>query len=68
MKLVKFDMKLVKFDMKLVKFDMKLVKLTRQQSTIQHKHESFYPRVINNTDMTFSDKETALFGKRTRYN
>jgi len=39
---------------------MKLAKTTQEQTTVPHKHESFYPRVINNTNINFSDTGTSL--------
>ena len=46
----------------------KLKILTKQQETIPHKPHTFYPRVINNTDITFTNNETALLQKGLKYN
>jgi len=43
-------------------------KLTREQTTIPQKHESFYPVFINNTNKTFSNKQPALLEKEKNYN
>jgi hypothetical protein len=47
--------------------DIKLTILTRKQTIKPLQHISFYPRVINNTSIAFSDKENALLGKGLKY-
>jgi hypothetical protein len=42
---------------------MKLTRLTQKQTITPQKHNSLYPRVINNTNMTFSDKDNTLLVK-----
>jgi hypothetical protein len=54
--------------MKYKLLDDKLHKLAQQQRknpTAQHK---FYPRVVNNTDITFSEDEMTLLEKGPKYN
>ena len=47
---------------------MKLTKGTQGQTMIPQKHESFCARVINNTNITFSSRETSLLEKRLKFN
>jgi hypothetical protein len=42
--------------------------LTREQAIIPQKHEPFYPTVINNANITFSNKEPALLEKEKNDN
>jgi acetyl/propionyl-CoA carboxylase alpha subunit len=48
--------------------DTKLKKLAKGQTTIQQHNQSFYPRVINDTDITFSKQEMAMLQKGLKYN
>ena len=43
---------------------MKLTKLTKNQTITPREQHSLYPRIINNTNVTFSDKETILLKKK----
>jgi len=43
-------------------FDIKFKKLMQEQIKTPHKCVSFYPRVINNNDITFSNKELVFYG------
>jgi hypothetical protein len=45
------------------RLDHKLHKLTLQQTNFSKAHHTFYPRIVNNTDITFSSKETELLEK-----
>jgi hypothetical protein len=38
------------------KIDTKLTKLTEGQTITWQRHDPFYPRVINNINITFSEK------------
>jgi hypothetical protein len=44
--------------------DTKIRNLAQTQTTHQLQKQNFYPRVINNTDITFSKHETAMLQKR----
>jgi cobalamin-dependent methionine synthase I len=46
----------------------KLHSLTKEQTITPRVHHSFYPRVVNNTDITFSNKEAELLEKAPKYN
>jgi len=48
--------------------DHKLHKLTLEQINFPKAHHTFYPRIVNNTDITFSSKETELLEKGPKYN
>jgi hypothetical protein len=50
------------------KLDNKLNILTQSQTTIPHLKQNFHPRVINNTNITFTDHEMTLLQKGPRYN
>jgi hypothetical protein len=45
---------------------MKLTKLTQNQTITPREQHSLYPRIINNTNVTFSNKETILLKKKTQ--
>ena len=47
--------------------DDKLHRLAHQQTTPKEPH-TFFPRVINNTDITFSKNELSLLNKGPKYN
>jgi hypothetical protein len=49
------------------KLDQKLRKLKDTQKTVP-KENTFYPRVINKTNITFTDDELNLLGKGLKYN
>ena len=42
---------------------MKLKRLTQNQTITPRKHNSFYPTVINNTNIICSDQENTLLEK-----
>ena len=44
--------------------DMKLTKLTQKHTVTPQKHDSFYPWVVNNINITFFDKETTFLEKK----
>jgi hypothetical protein len=46
----------------------KLDNLSQSQTSTPQDKLSFYTRVINNTDITFSDNEMSLLQKGPRYN
>jgi hypothetical protein len=46
----------------------KLKRLTQLQTRTPQQRHAFYPRVINNTDIPFSDNEMALLQKGPKYN
>jgi hypothetical protein len=48
--------------------DRKLNKLTQMQTTCPLQKHRFYPRVINNTDIPFSNCEMSLLQKGLKYN
>jgi hypothetical protein len=48
--------------------DMKINKLEKTQTQNQEFHEQFYPRVINKTDISFSNDELSLLSKGLKYN
>jgi hypothetical protein len=48
--------------------DSKLLRLTQQQTTTPKDPHPFFPRVVNNTDITFSKTELDLLNKGPRYN
>ena len=48
--------------------DNKLQKLTQAQRTTPREHHTFHPRVINNTNIPFSNKEMRLLQKGLKYN
>ena len=48
--------------------DNKLTHLTQTQTKTPHKTHKFYPRVINNTNICFSNGGTALLQKGLKYN
>jgi hypothetical protein len=50
------------------KLDTKLKKLAKDQTAIQQHNQSFYPRVINDTDIIFSKQEMAMLQKGLKYN
>jgi hypothetical protein len=49
------------------KLDKKLKKLTQLQTTTPHLKQDFHSRVINNTDITFTDHEMTLLQKGPKY-
>jgi len=57
----------VKTHVKYQLLDNKLHKLAREQSNIPREHHTFYPRTVNNTDITFFNKETELLEKGPKY-
>jgi hypothetical protein len=58
----------VKTHVKYQLLDNKLHKLAQEQSNIPREHHTFYPRTVNNTDITFSNKEIELLEKGPKYN
>ena len=50
----------VTFKIKYNKRDTKLNTLRQEQIKTLHTRESFYPRAINKTDITFSNKQISL--------
>jgi len=48
--------------------DRKLTKLAQEQSKTPREKHSFYPRIINNANITFSNNETTLLEKGLKYN
>jgi len=46
----------------------KLHKLALEQTNVPKAHHTFYPRIVNNTDINFSSKEIALLEKGPKYN
>ena len=42
------------------KLDRKLINLTQAQTITPKQNHTFYPRVVNNTDITFTDHEISL--------
>jgi hypothetical protein len=48
--------------------DNKLNKLTKEQTTTPREKHTFHPRVINNTNITFSDNEMELLQKGPKFN
>ena len=48
--------------------DRKLQNLTRSQKTTPSTKHTFHPRVINNTDISFTDNEMKLLQKGLKYN
>jgi hypothetical protein len=48
--------------------DKKLNKLTQLQTKTPQQKHVFHPRVINNTDISFSDQEMSLLQKGPKYN
>jgi len=50
----------VAFKIKYSKLDTKLNKLRQEQINTPHTRVSFHPRVINKTDITFSNKQLSL--------
>jgi hypothetical protein len=46
----------------------KLHKLVLEQTNTPKAHHTFYPRIVNNTDITFSCKEIELLEKGPKYN
>jgi hypothetical protein len=53
---------------KYMNLDKKLSKLAQTQTTHQQHKHTFYPRVVNNTDISFSKQEMAMLQKRLKYN
>jgi hypothetical protein len=47
--------------------DSKLLRLSQHQTTTPQKHHPFFPRVVSNTDVTFSQTELDLLNKGPRY-
>ena len=45
---------------------MKPTKLTEKKTITPQNRNSFYPRVINETSITFLDQENTLLGEKTR--
>jgi hypothetical protein len=50
------------------KLDLKLNKLTEAQKVTPKQTQSFYPRVVNNTNIPFSNHEMTLLQKGLKYN
>ena len=50
------------------KLDRKLNNLTQTQTITPKQNHTFYPRVVNNTDITFTDHELSLLQKGPKYN
>ena len=50
------------------KLDNKLNKLTQLQTMTPHLKQDFHPRLINNTQITFTDNEMTLLQKGPKYN
>jgi hypothetical protein len=50
------------------RLDNKLHKLALEQTNTPKSHHTFYPRIVNNTDITFSSKEIELLEKGPKYN
>jgi len=50
------------------RLEQKLLNLSQNQVKTPAEHCTFYPRVINNTDITFSDNEITLLNKGFKYN
>ena len=50
------------------RLDNKLHNLAQQKTNSPRAHHTFYPRIVNNTDITFSSKETGLLQKGPKYN
>jgi len=48
--------------------NLKIQKLAQEQTIKPEKHVTFYPRVVNNTDITFTNKEITLLQKGPKYN
>ena len=48
--------------------DNKLLRLTQQQTTTPNKPHPFFPRVVNNTNISFSKTELDLLNKGPKYN
>jgi hypothetical protein len=48
--------------------NLKIQKLTKEQTTTPEQHVTFYPRVVNKTDINFTDKELQLLEKGLKYN
>jgi hypothetical protein len=48
--------------------DNKLHKLTQAQKARPQEQHTFYPRVINNTNIPFSNSEMSLLQKDLKYN
>ena len=46
-------------------FNLKIQKLAQEQTIKPEKDVTFYPRVVNNTDITFTNKEITLLEKET---
>jgi len=52
--------------MKYKTLDKKLNKLAQTQTRTPQKEHTFYPRVVNNTEVSFFNCEVALLQKRTK--
>jgi len=48
--------------------DNKLYRLSQEQTKTPEECHSFYPRIVNNTDITFSKSEITLLEKGLKYN
>jgi hypothetical protein len=48
--------------------DNKLYRLSQEQTKTPQECHSFYPRIVNNTDITFSKSEITLLEKGLKYN
>jgi len=48
--------------------NLKIQKLAKEQTIKPGQHVTFYPRVVNNTDIAFTNKEIALLEKGLKYN
>ena len=54
--------------LKYQRLDAKLSKLTQAQTKTPSEHRDFYPRVVNYTNITFTDNELKLLNKGPKYN
>jgi hypothetical protein len=50
------------------RLDTKLRGIVQTQTRTPTEHHNFYPRVVNNTNITFTDDENNLFNKGFKYN
>jgi hypothetical protein len=50
------------------KLDMKISKLTQTQTKTPRHTQDFYPRMINDTNIPFTEQEMALLHKGLKYN
>ena len=50
------------------RLDNKLHNLSQQKTNTPRAHHTFHPRIVNNTDISFSSKEIGLLEKGPKYN